>query len=957
MHESAQTERAAGPEVPSTDAFRVAEWQVRPRDGLVSKGSVETPVRPKTMDVLLVLAARPGTTILKEELLETVWASLFVEEKALSQCISELRLAFGEDAKTARIITTVPKRGYRLSASVSLDTDADEPSRAPWHRRATRWLAAAAIVLAATMATWPERSQSEPVEAVPAGRSAVVLEIMDLSPESAKSGWASRALASLITVELGLGTELSMVPPDAMAVATADTPQASAVNPPADLVDRLRTNLGVDLIVGGSYVVTDEEGSKVRVDLAVIDASTREVVAGYSDFATLAEIGELAYLAGRSLRDQLAIAPSSAGAARAADALRPGNLRALRLYYEGIEAIDQHELLRAAHLFEASLATEASAVAYLELARVWQQLGYDTRAIDAAQTARRELPEGGHAEERLWLAAQLALMTGHWDEAVQDLVTLTELSPANLSYALTLGEALAAGGDGDAARAQLEALLEAGRGTGGVEVRARIALARLDLERSEVALALEWAEGAQRTARASGLERAEAEALLVAASASYEMGRPAEGRDQLWAALALYEAMGDPSGTASGWNTLGSWYAANGQLDQAENYAAMAEAAFGGIGNRSGLADSRLLKGRIALLRSRKAEADRNFTQAREIYSSVGDTLGEARSVAMLAASGPSYRDRQAESLFREAVDLFAAAGHGDSSRRQLDNRARHEMRFGDLELAVSYLGTASEAAEREFRLRDAAGSRLTQAYGYLLRGLPLLARESFERANGLFLQLENRAMVASTLDGLGATYSFTGQRERALALHEESLAIRQEEGATLDLIESYASMATALSCLGRHEEGKAYAEKAVRMAAAGEYQWYYEMAQLELAFVLQHAGETQRALEIVRSMGDPVLASEPPAGMNVALRRMRSARLLLESPETEQWGADLLATVHRYGERRRADLLTLETRLALALREDPDTRSRELESLGREAAERGLTLIEDRVREALEAS
>lgn len=70
------------------------------------------------MDVLACLAAHPGRLVPKEELLETVWGGVFVEEGALSQTIHSLRKALGDDARQPRYVQTVPKRGYRLVASV-----------------------------------------------------------------------------------------------------------------------------------------------------------------------------------------------------------------------------------------------------------------------------------------------------------------------------------------------------------------------------------------------------------------------------------------------------------------------------------------------------------------------------------------------------------------------------------------------------------------------------------------------------------------------------------------------------------------------------------------------------------------------------------------------------------------------------------------------------------------------
>src|SRR6516162_10271776 len=52
--------------------------------------------------------------------MRAVWADTFVTDDVLTRCISELRRAFGEDAKEPRVIETIPRSGYRLLAAVQV---------------------------------------------------------------------------------------------------------------------------------------------------------------------------------------------------------------------------------------------------------------------------------------------------------------------------------------------------------------------------------------------------------------------------------------------------------------------------------------------------------------------------------------------------------------------------------------------------------------------------------------------------------------------------------------------------------------------------------------------------------------------------------------------------------------------------------------------------------------------
>ncbi len=72
----------------------------------------------KAVDTLLHLVEHRGGVVEKTVLLKAVWPNVRVEENSLSQCISALRKALGEDPSDHRYIVTVPGRGYRFIADV-----------------------------------------------------------------------------------------------------------------------------------------------------------------------------------------------------------------------------------------------------------------------------------------------------------------------------------------------------------------------------------------------------------------------------------------------------------------------------------------------------------------------------------------------------------------------------------------------------------------------------------------------------------------------------------------------------------------------------------------------------------------------------------------------------------------------------------------------------------------------
>src|SRR5215475_9588211 len=86
----------------------------------------EIVLRPKTFAVLRHLVENAGRLVSKDELFAAVWPNLAVTDDALVQSIGELRRALGDDG--ARLIKTIPRRGYRLDVTVSAATDTAQPA-------------------------------------------------------------------------------------------------------------------------------------------------------------------------------------------------------------------------------------------------------------------------------------------------------------------------------------------------------------------------------------------------------------------------------------------------------------------------------------------------------------------------------------------------------------------------------------------------------------------------------------------------------------------------------------------------------------------------------------------------------------------------------------------------------------------------------------------------------------
>lgn len=98
--------------------YRFGEFQVDVKNRLLMRGSEIISVTPKVFDLLLLLVENRGSLLEKDELMEQVWGTTFVEEANLARNISFLRKALGEHPKDPQYIVTVAGHGYRFVAPV-----------------------------------------------------------------------------------------------------------------------------------------------------------------------------------------------------------------------------------------------------------------------------------------------------------------------------------------------------------------------------------------------------------------------------------------------------------------------------------------------------------------------------------------------------------------------------------------------------------------------------------------------------------------------------------------------------------------------------------------------------------------------------------------------------------------------------------------------------------------------
>lgn len=109
--------------------MQIGDWVFNPELQELSKDIETVKLEPRTSHLLSLLVQAPGVVLPREKLIAAAWPGMVVGDEALTNAINKLRKALGDDRQNPRYIQTIPKKGYRLIADISIPEPltTDEP--------------------------------------------------------------------------------------------------------------------------------------------------------------------------------------------------------------------------------------------------------------------------------------------------------------------------------------------------------------------------------------------------------------------------------------------------------------------------------------------------------------------------------------------------------------------------------------------------------------------------------------------------------------------------------------------------------------------------------------------------------------------------------------------------------------------------------------------------------------
>lgn len=108
----------------ASSVIRFGAFELDAVNGELRKAGVSLKIHPQPLQVLLLLAQHAGQTVTRDEIRHCLWGdNTFVDfERGINFCVNQIRATLGDDAEKPQYVETLPRRGYRFIAPVSISS-------------------------------------------------------------------------------------------------------------------------------------------------------------------------------------------------------------------------------------------------------------------------------------------------------------------------------------------------------------------------------------------------------------------------------------------------------------------------------------------------------------------------------------------------------------------------------------------------------------------------------------------------------------------------------------------------------------------------------------------------------------------------------------------------------------------------------------------------------------------
>jgi DNA-binding winged helix-turn-helix (wHTH) protein len=109
-------------QVGTRQVIRFATFEVDLQAQELRKGGLRLKLSGQPFQVLAILLEQPGVVVTREELQKRLWPDTFVDvDHNLNTAINKIREALGDSSESPRFVETLPRRGYRFIAPITVN--------------------------------------------------------------------------------------------------------------------------------------------------------------------------------------------------------------------------------------------------------------------------------------------------------------------------------------------------------------------------------------------------------------------------------------------------------------------------------------------------------------------------------------------------------------------------------------------------------------------------------------------------------------------------------------------------------------------------------------------------------------------------------------------------------------------------------------------------------------------
>lgn len=668
--------------------------------------------------------------------------------------------------------------------------------------------------------------------------------------------WISTALSEMLDAQLSAGQELRVISSEDVARMKIDLALPAADSYARDTLQKIRTHLGSDLVVLGSYLDTGKDtGGKIRIDVRLQDASKGETIAVISRDGNESSLPELVTQSGADLRQKLGIPDVSATEASQAAASAPANPEATRLYAEGLAKLQAYDALAARDLLEKAIAADPNhALSHAAIAQAWSQLGYDKKAEEEAKKAF-DLSANLTREQHLSVEGRYRETAHDFPAAIEIYRTLGTFFPDNLDYALRLASLQSKAGH---PKDSLETIAQTRTLPKPISDDPRIDLAEAAAQNAQGNFSESQRASAAATAKAKaqGSRMLQAQATLVEAFTWDRLGDLNKAVQKSLEARDLAANAGNPDLLARVFRTYGIILYDKGDFPGARSAFEEAVNIFQKIGD--GQTGSTLVNlGNVYYDQGRLEDAKRYYEQALQLHRAegvepalIGSDIG---SIANVLDSLGELVD--ATRMQEQSLQGFHDGGDQRGESDTLNNLADVLVERGELSQALADYERGAAIAEKIGYKRGLAANLQGAAQIFLDRDQLPEAQNRVEKALGIRKELGDSTQLAQSQVALATIALEQGRPAEAETLIRAATPQFEQQTMAADASQSAALLARVLLAQSKIADAEAAAANAVALAEHTSDRSTQIVATLAAAEVNAHNGKEPAAAKALESV------------------------------------------------------------------------------------------------------